>query len=386
MKIIMFEPFIAVGKFVGGDAKQVLKLSEMLKKEGHEIEFINYRLKGLFLNNIKFIIKFLLTLNKKMGGDVIYASGSPFTGLITSILGKRKKIPTVLNITHLNSFLPFLFESIRIMKTNLMEGGINFFLSNLWNTIRLPILTSPEIIKRKNISKIGLNNISKIIVSCNYVKKNISPLINKNVDIPIIYPGIDIPTKYEKSNTGKNIFYFGALYSGRGIIDLIYSFSSMSKKVTDATLNIFAYPIYEQCTLSLSNFLIKKYNLKSVKLNTNYKPNILDELNKSSVVCLPFRVPPFQPPLTILETMAAAKPVITTDIGSNSEFIQNNETGFLIKVGDIEELTNKISFLLENKHLAKKIGKNARKKIIKKCNWRETGNKIINILETVTKG
>jgi len=383
MKIIMFEPFISVGENIGGDAKQIIKLSKILEKKGHETEFINYNLSGVFSRNIKFIIKFFLASNKKIDGDVIYASGSPFTSVLTSFLGRKLKIPTVVNVTHLNSFSPFFLEGLRIIKTNFNEGGLKFSLSNLTSTLRIPFLTTPEILKQKNISKIGLLHTTKIIASCDYVKKNIK-FLTRRKDITTIYPLIDI-TKTFSPNKKKTALYFGALYSGRGVIDLIYSFSLLSKKLQNINLNICSYPILDQYTFSLSKFLIKKYNLKSAKLSTNYKSNIFREISDASVICLPFKYPPFQPPLTMLEAMVAARPVITTDIGSSREFIENNKTGFLIQVGNIEELSDKISLLLEDKRLARKIGKNARKKVIEKCNWKKSENKIINILETFTK-
>jgi glycosyltransferase involved in cell wall biosynthesis len=51
---------------------------------------------------------------------------------------------------------------------------------------------------------------------------------------------------------------------------------------------------------------------------------------------------------SIMEYMSLAKPVIATDSGGTKELVINNETGFLVSVGDVADFARKINFLLEN--------------------------------------
>lgn len=51
-------------------------------------------------------------------------------------------------------------------------------------------------------------------------------------------------------------------------------------------------------------------------------------------------------PVSIIEAMASAKPVISTDVGGVKDVVTNNENGFLVKSGSIEELSSRISELL----------------------------------------
>ena len=49
--------------------------------------------------------------------------------------------------------------------------------------------------------------------------------------------------------------------------------------------------------------------------------------------------------------MSFSLPVIATDVGGNSEAITDNDSGFLIKPNDIDQLKEKIEILLEKKEL-----------------------------------
>ncbi len=54
---------------------------------------------------------------------------------------------------------------------------------------------------------------------------------------------------------------------------------------------------------------------------------------------------------SILEYMAMAKPVIATDGGGTNEIVVDNKTGFLVKVSDEKDTSDKIQILLNNENL-----------------------------------
>jgi len=90
-------------------------------------------------------------------------------------------------------------------------------------------------------------------------------------------------------------------------------------------------------------------------------------------------------PLTLKEAQLMEKPVIATDVGGNKEMMVNEKTGFLDKEGDSEDIINKISQLLNNKELAKKMGQEGVKFVKSEFNWEKVAKKFLNILEKYTK-
>lgn len=63
---------------------------------------------------------------------------------------------------------------------------------------------------------------------------------------------------------------------------------------------------------------------------------------------------------SILEYMAAARPVVATDVGGAREAIAENETGFLVASGDDDALAARIVFLLRNTERAHEMGERGR--------------------------
>ena len=68
---------------------------------------------------------------------------------------------------------------------------------------------------------------------------------------------------------------------------------------------------------------------------------------------------------TILESMAAGKPVIATNVGGNPEVVVDDETGLLVPPANSEMLAKAMLRLLKNKELAQKMGKAGQKRIEK---------------------
>ncbi len=65
--------------------------------------------------------------------------------------------------------------------------------------------------------------------------------------------------------------------------------------------------------------------------------------------------------LTLLEAMAASKPIVATDVGGNPEVVVSGTTGFLVPAKDPQAMADKILVLLKDPRLAKNMGAAGRK-------------------------
>lgn len=67
--------------------------------------------------------------------------------------------------------------------------------------------------------------------------------------------------------------------------------------------------------------------------------------------------------LTLLEAMAAALPIVATNVGGNPEVVIDGETGFFVPPKDPEKMAEAIMKILQNPELAKKMGEVGRKRV-----------------------
>jgi len=89
--------------------------------------------------------------------------------------------------------------------------------------------------------------------------------------------------------------------------------------------------------------------------------------------------------LSLKEAQLMQKPVIATNVGGNQEMMVDGKTGFLVQQGSHEHLIDKLSLLLEDKELAKKMGSEGHKFIEETFNWELVTKNFIKIVESYLK-
>jgi len=87
-----------------------------------------------------------------------------------------------------------------------------------------------------------------------------------------------------------------------------------------------------------------------------------DLLSRSRFVIVPLRnVPAREGATSVVEAMAAGKAIIATKAGAASDYITDGETGLLVEPENVDELRQKITFLLNNPEEVERLGGNARR-------------------------
>ncbi len=161
-------------------------------------------------------------------------------------------------------------------------------------------------------------------------------------------------------NNSDYILYFGRLEKHKGLKTLIEALS----RIRDTNLYIAGDGSYR----SESESYAKKKGITNVAFLGYVSESRLISLLRD---CLFIVVPSewyenFG--FTILESFASGKPVIGADIGGIPELVKSGYTGELFRPGDVEDLSQRISFLLENRRLISEMGKNAREIVEKEYN------------------
>jgi len=86
-------------------------------------------------------------------------------------------------------------------------------------------------------------------------------------------------------------------------------------------------------------------------------------------------------PLTVMEALACGVPVAAFNTGGISDLISHKENGYLIKHKSVENIAEGIFWLLSNEERLKKLGQNARNKVLNNYTLEIVGNRYKNVYE-----
>jgi len=77
-------------------------------------------------------------------------------------------------------------------------------------------------------------------------------------------------------------------------------------------------------------------------------------------------------PLSVLEAMASEVPVVVTAVGGVKEVIENGVSGLIVPPANSNELARSILKLLNDQHLSRVMGQNARERVMRELGWENT--------------
>jgi glycosyltransferase involved in cell wall biosynthesis len=192
----------------------------------------------------------------------------------------------------------------------------------------------------------------------------------------------------DPSVTGKKnilrVIYTGGLAKHKGIYKILQALTYISQGVVLDVYGKSSDKEFERKIIDLKN----KYHL-----NMNYRgrisyKQIYEEMRRSDVgvVC---NQPKFgyneSLPNKLFEYMSAGLPVIASDFVEWKEIIEGNGAGFCVEPTDPREIAEAIQYIAQHSKRAKEMGKNGRKAIIEKYNWKEEGDKLLKIYEKLLK-
>lgn len=89
-------------------------------------------------------------------------------------------------------------------------------------------------------------------------------------------------------------------------------------------------------------------------------------------------------PIRPLEAMSMERAVIGSNVGGIAELIRHNKTGFVVETDDKVTLGASISYLVNNPHERKEMGRRARAQVIKQRDWSTIALKYSDIYNRVT--
>jgi len=199
--------------------------------------------------------------------------------------------------------------------------------------------------------------------------------INQAVDINLFKP----IASFHEENT---ILCVARIHPEKGIEDLIHATPIIFKKFPNIKIKIIGR-VDDKNYLKKIQKLIKE--LDCIQNIEFVGPIAHNDLVKWYNLCKIFVLTSKteEQSIVTLEAMACGKPVVVTKVGALPEFIEDGSNGFLIDLKQPEELAEKITFLMNDEELRKKIGIQARNTIVEKFSWEHYISKLTDIFHNI---
>lgn len=305
-----------------------------------------------------------------------------------------------------NSLCPSIFRTILKIKDeyDLIHAHSHLFLSTIMASLVRRIGSPPLIITNhgimsasapdwfnilymKTIGKWTLKSADKIICYTQKEKDKLADMLKiDSKKIAVIPNGVNTDLFHPNPNINRSntsnaitILWVGRFVRGKGVEYIIHAAKIMVKENPDLKILL----VGDGPSKGKIKGLIEKFNLKeNVKIKENIpNANMPEVYQKTDIFVLPSLNEGV--PKTILEAMACGKPVVISEFPHLQELIKNS--GLSFPKGDVHALADKIMRLIRDPELAKELGINGRKKILKDHSWEHTVHKTIELYEEVLK-
>lgn len=76
-------------------------------------------------------------------------------------------------------------------------------------------------------------------------------------------------------------------------------------------------------------------------------------------------------PAKVVQAMALGRPVVTSRVGQNVEYVEDGRSGLLVEPGDAKDLARALRLVLSDPELAGELGRNARQRIWQRFDWQQ---------------
>jgi glycosyltransferase involved in cell wall biosynthesis len=327
--------------------------------DDNKIEYVYESMNGASaLNIIKWI-----RLYKKIDGDIIYVNKPLFTSIVIGIF-KKLLSGTRLFLDIDDWEMGFLINKIKsdnlITKISSFAHFPNVFLGEMLVRFADEITVSNSFLQEKYGGEVIVHG------------RNTDNFNPKNFDIESIRKKLSIP------QNKKVLGFIGTPLPYKGVEDLI-SALSLIKSGQIFTL------IVGLGSDKYSNKI--KHMVENNLINGSYKllgkqpfDKLPEYLASCDIIVIPQRLgiaTEGQLPAKLFDAMSMEVPVITTDIGDIKEILKEN--GWYFKPNDVEELHQKINYIIKHYGEAKDKAIKARKNCVDQYSW----NSLIIILDKI---
>jgi glycosyltransferase involved in cell wall biosynthesis len=373
-------------KFESGVARHSRALGKFLKMKGHEVTAITSNLRnpwGFFQDGHDFSppwecwVDEVKVMGPRYGGTIykLAAYGKrrvPFVGKWVSIFFMQlTKLFYAMRVARLLFkikpdlvvSLPHTMFPVRVASILCRAGKIPF--------VYLPLLHPDDQTWPKAATQKILNSSQAVIVLTsaekNYLLQNYAYVER---EIFVVGHGSDLQKIFPSTYDLPLVLYLGRLVLYKGLEPLILAMKEVWREEPDAQLVLAGANCSNQDLGELSKFIgeIPEGFRKNVKLFVDISEDEkLELLGTCRCLVLPSLRESFG--TVTLEAWAHEKPVVALDTDVMRSIISSDEEGILVAPNDISRLSEALLKLVRDAELARRLGRNGKKKVDSIYNW-----------------
>jgi glycosyltransferase involved in cell wall biosynthesis len=309
-------------------------------------------------------------LNEEYNFDLFHSNFPHMPDLLLKLKPKIS-IPSITTI----------HTTIEGQKNGIMSSGLSFLemdLSEKCTLLLYPTLRlAQQLYLRRSRSFITVSNWMKEILKKNY------PFISK---LHIIHNGVD-SKRFSPENATKLpalreienpiVLFSSRLTVAKGVHHFIHAIPKILQETKEAHF-VFSGAGPKGYWISLLRKLNidEKYYTFLGYVDYNWLPSLYASADIFVAPSLYENLP-----LRILEAMSCESAVVASKICAIPEAITHGQNGMLVPPGNVDELTESVIMLLQDTQLRRKIGKNARQRMITEFSWDTIADKTIRAYE-----
>ncbi len=165
--------------------------------------------------------------------------------------------------------------------------------------------------------------------------------------VEVLYNAVSSYSCNPYSLRARNVLFMGRLGVRKGTFDLIEAIKRLDSEIPQDVKFYLCGDVGEKAVRQRVVELGIDHRIAHVGWIDGAQKK--EFISKSMINCLPSYNEGL--PMTILETMAAGIPNVSTNIASIPEVLKNGENGFLIVPGDVDSLTDRLLRLIQDENL-----------------------------------
>ncbi len=205
-----------------------------------------------------------------------------------------------------------------------------------------------------------------LVITCPAAIERIRSPATRASRVHVISHGIhsrDYPSR-ESIPLKPSILFLAVLEYWKGIFTLLDAFDRVAPQVPDATLEIWGDGRESEgvdVRIAASPFRERIF-----RRGRAAREDVASIMRAHSVYCMPSYGEPFG--MTLLEAMASAVPVVTTDVGG-PPFLVHREGGRVVPMRDADKLAEALTEILANRELQASMGAYNRRRVEQEFDW-----------------